>query len=127
MSKKPEKVFKKFDKINNVVKLLLNFRKNATFVKTTPTIKLCFKILNQKLRKLGVLNQNQSISNKVISSKDFLKRKVSKILKRRLIHMKTSEIIELIKKKKIFLNNSVLRSSDVFLSIENEKFLEIKI
>ena len=117
----------KLKMIRILTKKILDFSNSIKYVEKSQFIKLCSKILNQKLKNLGVLKFNQCIETKFISEKDFYKRKITNIIKAKIKNIKYGEILKLMKKKKIFLKNIILHNSDTFLSLNSEQFLDIKI
>jgi hypothetical protein len=124
--KNEAKIFKN-KKIIKIIKLIYKFRQSIKLKEKTPLVKLCLKILNQKLQKIGVLDLNQCLITRYISENDVLKRRLTNILKNKLRTKNNAEIIKLIKNKKIFLKNRVLDLPNVFLGLESERIVEIKI
>ena len=117
----------KLKRIRILTKKILEFSNSIKYVEKSQFIKLCIKILNQKLKNLGVLKFNQCIETKFISEKDFYKRKITNIIKAKIKNIQYGEILKLIKKKKILLKNIIIHTSDIFLSLISEQTLDIKI
>jgi hypothetical protein len=117
----------KLKKIRILTKKILEFSNSIRNVEKSQFIKLCTKILNQKLKNIGVLKFNQSIETKFISEKDFYKRKITNIIKAKIKNIQYGEILKLMKKKKILLKNIIIHTSDIFLSLISEQSLDIKI
>lgn len=126
IQKKKIKVFKN-KKIKKIINLIYKFRQAFKSGERNPLVKLCLKILNQKLQTTGVLGSNQCLSSKCISENDILKRGLITILKNKLKIKNNNEILKLIRNEKIFLKNSLLISQNVFLTLESERNIEINI
>lgn len=111
--------------IKLLVKLIKEFRQISVVKKENFLIKLCTKILNSKLRKLGIIGQTQCLKKKIITEKDFFKRNLLNAIKKRWKVVEFSEIIQLIKQKKIMIGDKILKRSDPLISISSENFLKI--
>jgi len=117
--------FRKNNWINVLVKLIQSFKKIFTSIEKTSFAKLCIGILNKKLQKLGILNTGQCAKNARISEKDFLKRKLIMIVKNKWKSLNFTEILKLIKQKKITYKDRPVNSPNIFLSKEFENRLKI--
>ena len=91
------------EKIKLLIYMISKIKQRIILLKKTPIAKLCTKILNDKLKILGILNKNQCILSKVIKTKNFLRRKISNILKSKFRNLSRENIIHLFKKKKNYL------------------------
>lgn len=111
--------------ISVLVKLIHRFRNILASLEKTSLAKLCMKILNKKLQKLGILNPDQCVKTVRISEKDFLKRKLIMIVKNKWKSINFTEIIKLIKKKKITYKDKPVKSTNIFLSKASENQLNI--
>ena len=118
---------KNVKKLNNLFELLLRIKQKITASKQTSFTMLCIKILNQKLKKYGILKQKQSILTKIFSIKDFTDRKLFKIIQDKIKNLDSSLILKLFREKKILLKKKPVKSLNLFLDIESENFLKIKI
>lgn len=116
---------KKSTIIKLLVKLIKEFRQISDLKRENFLIKLCTKILNSKLRKLGILGQSQCLKKKIITERDFFKRNLANVIKKKWKVVEFSEIIQLIKQKKIMIGDRILKRSDLLISISSENSLKI--
>ena len=114
-------------KLNNLIGLLLRIKQKITANRQPSFTTLCIKILNQKLKKYGILKRKQSILTKIFSIKDFTDRKLYKIVQNKIKNTDSSLILKLYKEKKILFKKKPVKSLNLFLDTESEKFLKIKI
>ena len=115
------------EKIKLLIYMISKIKQRIILLKKTPIAKLCTKILNDKLKILGILNKNQCILSKVIKTKNFLRRKISNILKSKFRNLSRENIIHLFKKKKIIYNGLPVTSLNKLIDLNKQKCLEIKI
>ena len=118
---------KKTKKINNLTKLLIKIKQKIITNKQTTFTMLCTRLLNQRLKKSGVLKPKQSILTKNFSIRDFTNRKLYKIIQNKIKNRDFSLVLKLFREKKIFFKKKAIKSLNIFLSTESEKFLEIKV
>lgn len=118
---------KEVKKIINLIKLLASIRKKIITNKQTFFISLCIKILDQRLKKSGVLKSKQSVLTTTFDISDFSNRKINKIIQNKYKNIKFSSILYLYKKKMILFKGKPVKSLTTLLNIESEKFLEIKV
>jgi hypothetical protein len=118
---------KEMKKIINLIKLLANIRKKIITNKQTSFTALCIKILDQRLKKSGVLKHKQSVITRTFDVNDFLNRKIYRIIQNKYKNINFSLILCLFKKKMILFKEKPLKSLSAFVDIESEKFLQIKV
>jgi len=106
---------------------LASIRKKITANKKTPFSTLCIKILDQRLKKSGVLKSKQSVLTRTFGINDFSNRKIYRIIQNKYKNINFSLILFLFKKKRILFKEKPVKSLNTLVDIESEKFLEIKV
>ena len=113
--------------IKFVVALIKEYKKMAIERKENLLIKLCVKILNKKLRKLGILGSSQCFKKKKIVEKDFLKRNLTNVMKIKWKLTTFSEVLKLIKQRRVMMKDKILKTPNLLISKDSENFLKIHI
>ena len=106
---------------------MASIRKKITANKKTPFSTLCIKILDQRLKKSGVLKSKQSVLTRTFGINDFSNRKIYRIIQNKYKNINFSLILFLFKKKRILFKEKPVKSLNTLVDIESEKFLEIKV
>jgi len=114
-------------KIKIFLQLLFKIKQQIITKDRNSFVNICIKILNHKLYNIGVLKLAQCFLSQSITEKSVLQRSLLNILTKKLNSLNNGNILKLIKKKRVVLNNKEITTPNILLGIISENDLDIKI